>query len=210
MRGVFAAALVLIPVNALAHPHVWVTSQTEVLFDEAENITGLRHVWTFDEAYSAYVTQGLDTNGDGAISPEELQELAEINATSLIDFDYFTVVKADGAAQEFGAPADYGMVYENDRVTLTFDLPLSSPARASKALVLEVYDPTYYVSFRMEEGDDAVRMVGGPEGCATNITRPATVDIAEVQNLSEAFFEALTAAESFGDQFANRAMIACP
>jgi ABC-type uncharacterized transport system substrate-binding protein len=210
LRGIVAAALILSPVTALAHPHVWVTSQTEMLYDDSMRVTGLRHVWTFDEAYSAYVTQGLDTNGDGTISPEELQELAELNATSLVDFDYFTVVKTDGAIHEFGSPADYGMVYENSRATLTFTLPLAEPAPPANVMVLEVYDPTFFVSFRMEDGDDAVRLAGGPTGCAMNITRPATVDIAEVQNLSEAFFEALTAADTFGDQFANRAMIACP
>jgi ABC-type uncharacterized transport system substrate-binding protein len=205
-----AAAITAAPTAVLAHPHVWVTSQTEVLYDESQRITGLRHIWTFDEGYSAYVTQGLDVNGDGILSPEELQELAELNATSLVDFDYFTEVKADGAPQTFGDPVDYGMVFEDNRATLTFTLPLLEPARAANVLVLEVYDPTYFVSFRMDDRDDAVRLAGGPSGCATSITRPSTVDIAEVQSLSEAFFEALTASSNFGEQFANRALIACP
>jgi ABC-type uncharacterized transport system substrate-binding protein len=209
-RWLLAAAITAVPTVALAHPHVWVTSQTEVLYDDSQRISGLRHIWTFDEGYSAYVTQGLDVNGDGVLSPDELQELAELNATSLVDFDYFTEVKADGAAQSFGDPVDYGMVFEDDRATLTFTLPLLEPARAANVLVLEVYDPTYFVSFRMDDGDDAVRLAGGPSGCATSITRPSTVDIAEVQSLSEAFFEALTASSNFGDQFANRALIACP
>ena len=210
MGRLLAAALALTPVAAVAHPHVWVTSQTEVLYDGAQRVTGLRHVWTFDEGYSAYVTQGLDVNGDGVLTPDELQELAELNATSLVDFDYFTDVKIDGALQRFGDPIDYGMVFEDDRATLTFTLPLVEPARVSRVLVLEVYDPTFFVSFRMDDGDDAVRLSGGPSGCATSITRPSTAQIAEVQSLSEAFFEALTAASNFGEQFANRALIACP
>jgi ABC-type uncharacterized transport system substrate-binding protein len=208
--GLLAAAMMAAPNAALAHPHVWVTSQTDVLYDGSQRVTGLRHVWTFDEGYSAYVTQGLDVNGDGILSPEELQELAELNATSLVDFDYFTEIKVDGASQVLGDPADYSMVFEDNRATLTFTLPLSQPVRAARALVLEIYDPTYFVSFRMDEGDDAVRLANGPSGCAMSITRPATVDIAEVQSLSEAFFEALTASANFGEQFANRALIACP
>jgi ABC-type uncharacterized transport system substrate-binding protein len=156
------------------------------------------------------VTQGLDADGDGVTTPEELQELAELNATSLVDFNYFTEVKTDGVAQEFGEPTDYGMVLEDGRATLSFELPLAQPARAGRVLVLEVYDPTFFVSFRMQDGDDAVRLAGGPTGCAKTITRPAEVDIAEVQNLSESFFEALTAAANFGEDFANRALIACP
>jgi ABC-type uncharacterized transport system substrate-binding protein len=205
-----ASIAILACAPAMAHPHVWVTSQTEVVFDADQNITGLRHVWTFDEAYSAYVTQGLDSNGDGIPSPEDLQELAELNTASLVDFDYFTEVKTDGRPQAFGEPADSGMVFENGRATLSFTLPLAQPAKAGRVLILEVYDPTFFVSFRMNDGDDAVRFAGGPEGCAKTITRPAEVDIAEVQNLSESFFEALTAAANFGEDFANRALIACP
>ena len=61
---------------ALAHPHVWVTAKAEVVFAPDGKVTGVRHHWTFDEAYTAYVTQGLDKNNDGKLSPEELQELA--------------------------------------------------------------------------------------------------------------------------------------
>jgi ABC-type uncharacterized transport system substrate-binding protein len=39
--------------------------------------------------------QGLDTNGDGVCSKEELKPLAEVNVTSLKDFDYFTFVHLD-------------------------------------------------------------------------------------------------------------------
>ncbi len=208
--GILVLLAVHLAAPATAHPHVWVTSETEIIYDAAKRITGLRHVWTFDDAYSAYVTQGLDVNGDGALSPEELQELAELNASSLVDFDYFTEVKVDGVLRDFAEPFDSGMVYENGQATLTFTLPLREPATADQALVLEVYDPTYFVSFRMDDKDDAVRLSGGPEGCAMTITRPAKVEIAETQNLSEAFFEALTASANFGEQFANRAMIACP
>jgi len=211
VSGILLVALMAAaPTASLAHPHVWVTSRTEVLYDDSQRLTGLRHVWTFDEAYSAYVVQGLDVNEDGILTPDELQELAELNATSLVDFGYFTEVKVDGTLQEFGTPSDYSMAYEDKRTTLTFTLPLAEPARAAKVLVLDVYDPEYFVSFRMDDGEDAVRLAGGPSGCATSITRPATVDIAEVQNLSEAFFEALTASSNFSEQFANRALIACP
>jgi ABC-type uncharacterized transport system substrate-binding protein len=195
---------------ALAHPHVWVDSRTQLVFDGQQRITALQHVWTFDEAYSAFVTQGLDADGDGVLTREELQELAEINAESLLDFDYFSLVKTDGVRREFGEPQDPWMEYEDGRVTLNFTLPLAEPAAPGKVLVLDISDPTYFVSFRIEDDEDAVQLAGGPQGCAMTITRPAKVDIAQMQNLSEAFFEALTAAGNFGEELANRALIACP
>jgi ABC-type uncharacterized transport system substrate-binding protein len=192
-----------------AHPHVSVTARAELLFQEGR-VTGIRHAWTFDKPYTAFITQGLDRNGDGALSSDELQALAKENTESLVDFEYFTVLKANGVKQAFGQPRDYTMSYADGEVTLTYVLPLQKPPATARTIALEVADPTYFVAFTLAEGDDAVRLAGAPSGCATKVTRPKPMDVAQQQNLSEAFFEALTAASSFGAQFANRAIVACP
>jgi len=194
---------------ARAHPHVWVTAQTEIIYDESLRVSGLRHIWKFDEFYSAWAIQGLEEDF-GAVGPEQLQELAQYNATSLVEFAYFTDARIDGSDRAFAPPVDYDMVYEDGHLTLTFTLPLSEPARPRTAFVMEIYDPTFFVAFTIDEGDEAVRLVGGPQGCAKTITRPASSEIEEAQSLSEAFFSTLTASSDFGEQFANRALIACP
>lgn len=194
---------------ALAHPHVWVTAKAEIVYDGDGRIAGLRHAWTFDKAYSAFVTQGLDKNGDGKLTPEELQDLAKENTESLVEFEYFTVLKGNGKKQDFSAPRDYRMVFADEVVTLTYFLPLKAPATA-KTVSLEVYDPTYFVSFSLAEGDP-VTLAGAPQGCATNISRPKNTDApSQAQPMSEAFFQTLTAASAFGGQFANKAIVACP
>ena len=205
-----ALALASMASPASAHPHVWVTSRAEVLYAPDGRVTGVRHAWTFDKAYSAFLTQGLDANKDGKLTPAELQPLAKENTESLVEFEYFTVLKANGAKQAFDPPRVYGMTYANEEATLTFVLPLKAPAAASRMLSLEVSDPSYFVAFSMAEGADAVKLAGAPKGCAATITRPKPMDTAQQQNLSEAFFQALDAASNFGAQFANRALVACP
>ena len=202
-------ALALAPSPALAHPHVWVTSRADILYGADGRVTGVRHSWTFDRAYSAFVTQGLDTDKDGKLSPAELEPLAKENTDSLVDFEYFTVLKANGTKQAFEAPRDAGMTYVNEEATLTFVLPLKAPAAANRSLLLEVSDPSYFVAFTMAEGD-AVKLAGAPKGCAATITRPKPMDVSQQQNLSESFFQALSASSNFGAQFANRALVACP
>ncbi|MBF9234741.1 DUF1007 family protein [Microvirga alba] len=194
---------------AIAHPHVWVIAKAEVVYGPDGKVTGIRHAWTFDKPYSAYVTQGLDKNGDGKLTPEELQDLAKENTESLVEFDYFTVLKANGKKQDFDAPRDYRMNYADEAVTLTYFLPLKAMASA-KTLSLEIYDPTFFVGFTLADGNDAVKLANAPQGCATNISRPKNPEATPQQNMSEAFFQTLTAASNFGMQFANKAIIACP
>ncbi|MBS7696055.1 MULTISPECIES: DUF1007 family protein [unclassified Chelatococcus] len=195
---------------ASAHPHVWVTAKSQLVYDEKADITAVRHSWTFDEAYSSYATQGLDTDGDGKLSAAELTDLAKVNVDSLSEFNYFTKGKANGKTVAFANPTEYNLNFENGRLTLNFTLPVKTPMPANRMLTVEIYDGTYFVAFTLADGDDAATTSGAPKGCATQITRPKKPDEAQQQQLSEAFFEALTANANFGMQFSNRILVACP
>lgn len=192
--------------SAQAHPHVWVTARAELLY-EGNKLRAVRHHWTFDEGYSAVSVEGLDVNRDGKTTPDELAELARTNTTSLVDFGYFTQVKAGGAKQNFGAPTNERMVFENGRTTLSFELPLAA-AVPGRMVVLDVYDPTFFVDFRAADGEDAVKLAGAPSGCKLKITRPKPMVEAGKQ-LEESLYQSLAASKDFGDQ-AARVMAICP
>ena len=38
---------------ALAHPHVYVTMKSDIVYDAEGRMTGIRHHWTFDDMFSA-------------------------------------------------------------------------------------------------------------------------------------------------------------
>jgi ABC-type uncharacterized transport system substrate-binding protein len=205
-----ALALCLFPAAASAHPHVWVKSKATILYDPSGRVTGIRQGWTFDEAYSAYAVQGFEKGPDGTLAADKMAELAKINMESLAEQGFFTNAKANGAKLSFGEPANYATSYDNGALTLTFDLPLRSPAKADRAFTLEVYDPTFFVDFAIPEGDDAVRLDGAPKGCALKVTRPKPQEQNATQSVSESFFSALNAASQYGAQFAPRVLVACP
>ena len=46
--------------SALAHPHVWVTMKTIVVYAPDGAAVGVRQAWTFDDMYSTFATQGLE------------------------------------------------------------------------------------------------------------------------------------------------------
>ncbi|MCO4055545.1 MAG: DUF1007 family protein [Bosea sp.] len=193
---------------ASAHPHVWVSVKSDVVYNAEGRVSAVRHVWTFDEAYSSFAVQGLDKNNDGKLSADELQELAQINVESLHEFDFFTFAKASGAKQDFAQPVDHALSYEKAQLTLVFTLPLKAPSNP-RMFTLEIYDPTWFVSFALADGDDAVKTPGAPQGCARTVTRPRPLDTAQQQRLSEDNFASLGGA-NLGASFINRVMVACP
>ena len=195
--------------KAVAHPHVQVEASASLLFSGTGQVIGLQHHWQFDEAYSAFAVQGLDANGDGKISRAELADLAKENTESLSEFDYFTKLKIDGKKLDFANPVDYWLEYDNGKLTLHFTLPLKVPAKIARTSGIELYDPTYFVAFTFREGDQAFSLKSGPSGCVATITRPKAPTQTS-QNLSESFFNTLSAKGDFGAQYANRVLVACP
>jgi ABC-type uncharacterized transport system substrate-binding protein len=203
-----AAALVGLAGPAQAHPHVFVSARTEIIYGANGEVTSLKHVWSFDEAYSAYITQGLDKNGDGKLTPDELAELAKVNVESLPDVDFFTVAKANGKTQEFGTPTGQGLVYDNKILTLTYILPLKSPAPANRSFGIEIGDPTYFVAFDVAEGADAISTRDAPKGCVVRIARPPKLAPDVQEKLAQ---EDVTATPDMsGFQVTTRALVACP
>jgi len=192
---------------ALAHPHVWVTAKAEVVFASDGRVTGVRHHWTFDEAYTAYVTQGLDKDGNGKLTPEELQELADENAASLNEFDYFTVLKARGKPQTFDPPREARMTLEKTQVAMSFLLPLKAPVAPTGAVSIEIEDPTFFVYFSLTEGNAAVSLANAPQGCVTSIAKAKPLDATMQRILQD---EGAIQAQDLGIEYANRAIIACP
>ncbi|HZD61672.1 MAG TPA: DUF1007 family protein, partial [Xanthobacteraceae bacterium] len=76
--------------TASAHPHVWITVKSELVYAPDGSVTGVRHAWTFDDMFSVFALQGLDSKKKGEYTREELAPLAEVNVTSLKEYDFFT------------------------------------------------------------------------------------------------------------------------
>lgn len=211
MSRILLLALVLglvVRGEALAHPHVWVTVKSEVIYEADGSVSGVRHSWTFDDMFSAFATQGLDADKDGKLSREELASLAEVNVTSLKEFDYFTYPRLGGKKTTLEGAKDYWLEHKDSMLTLHFTLPLAQPAKA-KSFEFDVYDPTYFVAFALAD-KDPITLVRAPGACQLNVTRPADAGAGVAQKLSESFFNSLDGKVDYGAQFANKVAVTCP
>ena len=168
VRDLLIAIVVLAPAAARAHPHEWVDVASEVLFDDRGRLAAIRHHWRFDEAFTAFALQGLDQDGDGLYSPEELQPLAQVNVESLAEYNFFTFVSVGDYNAGFAAPKEYGLDLENDRLTLHYTLPLLQPLLTKSQVLVQVYDPEYYIAFGLPSAE-AVRLVDAPAGCRLDV-----------------------------------------
>jgi len=194
---------------ALAHPHVWVTMHTELEYAPDGSITGVHHDWAFDDMFSAFATQGIESKTKGAFTREELAPLAKVNVESLKEYDYFTYVTADGVKAPLTDPAPgYWLDYTNQILTLHFTLPLKTPVKA-KLLTIDIYDPTIFVDFEWAKTKPA-RVVNFPHGCKLDVVLPREMTYAEGKALSEIPADAQNTTMAIGAEFANKILVNCP
>lgn len=192
-----AAAVVRSIAPAVAHPHVWVIAKSEVIY-EGGKIVAIEHHWTFDEYYTAMAIEGLDKNGDGVYSREELAGLAKVNMDGLKEFDYFTFAELGREKLAFAEPQDAWLEHKNGILTLHYRLPLAKPVPAeAKGFAFAVDDPSSFIAFEMAK-DNPITLAGAPDGCRVTFgPQPVTGDANE------------TAGSSFAPQPARAAFVTC-
>jgi ABC-type uncharacterized transport system substrate-binding protein len=209
VRTVLAAAGVVAGLCSAvgAHPHVWIEASTDVVFDADGRIAAIHVEWLFDDVYSAAAVDGLDTDGDGHYSAEELKELTDEQVASLAEYDYFTYAKCNGQKLKYGKLTEYGQIYKSDkRLMLYFTVPLAEPLDPRKAdMAYTIHDPSFYIAIEMAK-EGAIQTVGKmPPQCRVEMRKPAS----EQKGSSESWSTTLQNAEDMGALFASPVVVTC-
>ena len=82
---------------AQAHPHVWITFKSELIYGSDGALTGIRHAWSFDDMFSVFATQGIEAKEKGKFTREELAALVREEAPDGMD----VVVDTTGNSRMF-------------------------------------------------------------------------------------------------------------
>jgi ABC-type uncharacterized transport system substrate-binding protein len=195
---------------ARAHPHVWITVESQIAFTPDGKVAAVVHDWVFDEMYSSFATQGLAAPGE-LVKREQFAPLAKENAGSLAEIGYFTTLKIGGKAVDFGSVTDYWMQERPDHlVEFHVTLPLKTPTPVTKFLTLRVADPEYFIDFEFDDKDPVKLDSAAPSGCSASVARPKPLEADDKQKLTESFFTNLSPGTNFGFKMASAAIIACP
>lgn len=202
------AGLLMAAGTAQAHPHVWVTMSSTLIYAADGSVTGVRHAWTFDDMFSTFAIQGLESKQKGVFTREELQPLAEVNVTSLKEYEYFNYAKANGKKAVFTDPVDYYLEHKDQLLILHFTLPLKTPIKAQN-LDLEVFDPAYFVDFAFAD-KNPVELKGAPAACKVNLGKPQEMTKELADRLSKIAPNEQIPENTFGAQFANKISVTCP
>ena len=170
----FAAALgvaliTLCPVAAWAHPHIFIDAKAAITFNDAGQVVAIHNSWVFDEAYSAWSIQGLDTNNDGKLTRAELQPLADDNMDGLADYEYYTFAgEGNDPNLKFSHGSNPTIDYDGKQTTLNFDVALAQPYAIRKSLQLSIDDPEYYVAITFKDASD-ITLINAPKNCGVTM-----------------------------------------
>ncbi len=191
---------------ATSHPHAWIDLRSGLLFDEDGRITAIEQEWFFDYFYSGLIAEELAME-DRPLQ-EVLDELAEINLTSLADYDYFTQMIADGDTVAIGEILEYETEMRDERLWLRFVVELAEPVDPNAQIVsYSIYDPSYYIEMVHLEGDP-VMLRGGETGTCIALTEAADPTF-EAVALASALDRTQTGPSDLGSMFAEWVHVTC-
>ncbi len=137
---------------AQAHPHMFIDTGLEVVFNDQGLATGLRITWTYDDLSSMQILadMGLDMDMDGTLTPDELQQLDGFDMRWDEGIAGDTYAQAGGQPLHMSRPKDWTIAYQDTRITSThyrsFDAPV---AVGPDPLTVQVYDETMYTAYTL-------------------------------------------------------------
>lgn len=216
MRATVLALALATAGPAAGHPHIFIDTSLEFLFDAEGRVTAVKVAWVYDDFTSMlYLSdRGLDPDGDGKLTAEEEQALSGFDMAWDADYagDLYLLDGVEGAPVPLGRPSDWSARVFDGRIISTHVRPLEAPlVLGERPLVAQVYDPTYYTSYTIL----GTPLLTGVEDCAVQVFEP---DLGEAERVLQAALAEYSADQSglveqdfphVGAVFAEEARVTC-
>lgn len=177
MIGRMLGALCLVGVAspALAHPHVFVDTGLEVIFDDQARATGVRITWNYDEYFSLVVAEDhkIDQDYDGNATPDEEKILSGFDMAWDEGYPGDTYAIMGDTDLPLSPPKDWTASYKDGKITTSHLRTFGAPVAVGKMpLQVQVYDTTLYTGYFIV---GTPRLTGAPDICKINVVLPDRV-----------------------------------
>lgn len=152
LRSLTALILACAATSAAAHPHIFVDVSFELFFDAEGKLTKIRTYWLYDAFYSLTIIEerAADTDGDGALSPEEMKPLQGFDSVWAKGSEGDLHVTQAKQAVTIGPPSDWKAVWVDGRLgsyhTRSFDPPIDMTKGPA---YIQPYDASYYFAYKI-------------------------------------------------------------
>ena len=165
----------LLPTSmAQAHPHIFVSVEVSVLY-ENNAPAAIELAWIYDDYFSLLITSdlGLDLDGDMVLTAAEQATLAGSITEWPADFGGDLEVTQNGGLVPLAGRINHTMTFENGIVREVHTRPIQAVPNVNDPITIRVYDPFYYVAYELI----GRVQTEGRDDCTSLIT-PANLDAA--------------------------------
>lgn len=181
LAGVFA----LLAAPVAAHPHVFIDTGIEVIFDAEGRAEALRITWTYDDLISLALLsdRGMDEDFDGVLTPAELATLNGFDMQWQPGVTGDTYALLGDAALNLSGPSDWTVSYADAKITTTHLRRFEAAVGMAAPLVVQVYDTSYYTAYTIV-GEPVLT---GSDACAAEAYEPdrEAADLILQQSITE-------------------------
>lgn len=198
--------------NVIAHPHIFVETELDVIFDADNRPEALRISWHYDSLFSMLLLSdmGLDVDYDGILRPDEVVELQGFDMNWIDGYHGDTHVTQQGHALELGGPEQATSAYKDGRLQSSHVRKLLARPEPGHPWSVSVHDPSYYTRYTLS---GPPRLIGGA-GCSAKVISPdlaqaeATL-LAELDALAETGGDSEADFPPVGELFADKVRVSC-
>ncbi len=167
-------ALVFLPLIATAHPHVWIETRADFVFDHGKFI-GMDIDWLFDDIFSAAMIDDFDHGRKGHFDDKDIAELKQQVLPGYADFAYFTHMRIDGKEVKIAHVENFTASLEKGQVRFKFRALLPVPPAPvdpqKHKIEAGLYDETFFVDLGLSD-KNPIGFVGVPPGKCTDTIAP--------------------------------------
>lgn len=212
LKPILTALLLALPGAARAHPHAFIDSSLEILFNAAGQAEGVRITWVYDPLTTLMIleAQQADPDFDAVLTPQEVTNLQGFDMKWAPGFDGDTYALLGTAPLVLGPPTEVTAGYDNEQVRSSHARYFpQAVAVGALPLIIQSYDPEYYTAYVVADA----RLVGS-DRCTVQIFTPdlSEGDIA-LQSTLELLGPEVDVGANFprvGAAYAEEARVTCP